>query len=165
MTRVLMKTNLGDITLDLNEVEAPVTVANFMTYVDENFYNGTIFHRVIKGFMIQGGGFTAEMQQKKTHAPIKNEASNGLKNRKYTIAMARTSEIHSATAQFFINTVDNDFLDFRAPNPAAYGYAVFGCVVDGFDVVDQIEKVLTGSRGYFQDVPKTPVVITSISRC
>lgn len=165
MARVLMKTNLGDITLELDETNAPITTTNFLRYVDENFYNGTIFHRVIKGFMIQGGGFTADMNQKKTHEPIKNEASNGLKNRKYTIAMARTSDINSATAQFFINSVDNDFLDFRAPNPAAYGYAVFGHVVEGFDVVDQIEAVATGTRGYFQDVPKTAVVITSVTRC
>lgn len=164
MTRVLMKTNLGDITIDLDETAAPITVKNFLHYVDENFYNGTIFHRVIKGFMIQGGGFTADMNQKKTSAPIKNEASNGLKNNKYSIAMARTSEINSATAQFFINTVDNDFLNFRAPNPAAYGYAVFGHVVDGFQTVDKIENVLTGNKGYFQDVPKETVVITSVTR-
>lgn len=159
-----MKTNLGDITIDLDETAAPITVKNFLHYVDENFYNGTIFHRVIKGFMIQGGGFTADMNQKKTSAPIKNEASNGLKNNKYSIAMARTSEINSATAQFFINTVDNDFLNFRAPNPAAYGYAVFGHVVDGFQTVDKIENVLTGNKGYFQDVPKETVVITSVTR-
>jgi peptidyl-prolyl cis-trans isomerase B (cyclophilin B) len=165
MARVLMKTNFGDITIELDEANAPITTENFLRYVDENFYNGTIFHRVIKGFMIQGGGFTVDMQQKKTHAPIKNEASNGLKNNKYTIAMARTSDINSATAQFFINTVDNDFLNFRAPNPAAYGYAVFGAVVEGFNVVDQIENVLTGNRGYFQDVPKNAVVITSVTRC
>lgn len=159
-----MKTNMGDITIDLDETAAPITVENFLRYVDKNFYNGTIFHRVIKGFMIQGGGFTADMSQKETDAPIKNEASNGLKNNKYTIAMARTSDINSATAQFFINTVDNDFLNFRAPNPAAYGYAVFGHVVDGFEVVDKIESVLTGNMGYFQDVPQNTVVITSITR-
>ncbi|MDO5462590.1 MAG: peptidylprolyl isomerase [bacterium] len=164
MTRVLMKTNMGDITIDLDETAAPITVENFLRYVDKNFYNGTIFHRVIKGFMIQGGGFTATMSQKETDAPITNEASNGLKNNKYTIAMARTSDINSATAQFFINTVDNDFLNFRAPNPAAYGYAVFGHVVDGFEVVDKIEGVLTGNMGYFQDVPKNTVVITSVTR-
>lgn len=164
MTRILMKTNMGDITIDLDETAAPITVENFLRYVDKNFYNGTIFHRVIKGFMIQGGGFTADMSQKETDAPIKNEASNGLKNNKYTIAMARTSDINSATAQFFINTVDNDFLNFRAPNPAAYGYAVFGHVVDGFEVVDKIESVLTGNMGYFQDVPQNTVVITSITR-
>lgn len=164
MTRVLMKTNLGDITIDLDETAAPITVKNFLRYVDENFYNGTIFHRVISGFMIQGGGFTPEMQQKTTHEPIQNEASNGLKNKRYTIAMARTNQINSATSQFFINTVDNDFLDFRAPNPAAYGYAVFGQVVAGTDIVDKIEKVHTGIRGYFQDVPSEPIVITSVTR-
>ena len=119
MTNVLMKTNKGDITLALDEAAAPITVANFLKYVDAGFYNDTIFHRVIRGFMIQGGGFTREMKQKPTQAPIQNEASNGLKNNKYTIAMARTMEIHSATAQFFINTVDNEFLNFRAPNPSA----------------------------------------------
>ncbi len=164
MTNLLMKTNKGDITLSLNEDAAPVTVANFLSYVDEGFYNGTIFHRVIDGFMIQGGGFTGEMVQKKTHAPIKNEASNGLKNERYTIAMARTSDINSATAQFFINTVDNDFLNFRAPNPAAYGYAVFGRVTAGFEVVDAISKVNTGTFGYFQDVPREAIIIESITR-
>ncbi len=164
MTNVVMTTNKGTITLALNDEVAPVTVANFLAYVDAGFYNGTIFHRVIDGFMIQGGGFTAEMVQKKTNAPIHNEASNGLKNEKYSIAMARTSDIHSATAQFFINTVDNDFLNFRAPNPAAYGYAVFGRVIDGFDVVDAISKVLTGTHGYFQDVPRETVLIESVTR-
>ena len=164
MTNLLMKTSLGDITLALDETAAPKTVANFLKYVDEGFYAGTIFHRVIAGFMIQGGGFTTQMSQKPTHAPITNEASNGLKNEKYTIAMARTSEINSATAQFFINTVDNDFLNFRAPNPAAYGYAVFGKVTAGFETVDAIEKVATGNLGYFQDVPHTPVVIESVTR-
>lgn len=165
MARVLMKTTLGDITIELDETNAPITTTNFLRYVDDNFYNGTIFHRVIKGFMIQGGGFTADMNQKPTESPIKNEASNGLKNQKYSIAMARTSDINSATSQFFINTVDNDFLNFRAPNPAAYGYAVFGHVIEGFETVDKIEQVLTGTRGYFQDVPKTAVVITSVTRC
>lgn len=164
MTNVLMKTNKGDIKITLDEASAPITVANFLKYVDEGFYNGTIFHRVIRGFMIQGGGFTPEMKQKATHAPIQNEASNGLKNNKYAIAMARTMEIHSATAQFFINTVDNDFLNFRAPNPSAYGYAVFGHVTEGFDVVDAIEKVSTGNAGYHQDVPNAPVIIESVTR-
>ena len=131
MTTVIMKTNKGDITLELDESAAPITVANFLRYIDEGFYDGLIFHRVIPGFMIQGGGFTPDMVQKPTHEPIRNEAHNGLKNRKYAIAMARTPEINSATAQFFINTVDNDFLDFRAPNPSAYGYAVFGRVSAG----------------------------------
>ncbi len=164
MTTVLMKTSLGEVTIELDESTAPVTVANFLRYVDEGFYNGTIFHRVIAGFMVQGGGFTPDMQQKPTHAPIQNEASNGLKNKKYALAMARTPEIHSATAQFFINTVDNDFLDFRAPNPSGYGYAVFGRVTAGFDTVDAIEQASTGIHGYFQDVPNTPIVIESITR-
>ena len=164
MTNVLMKTNKGDITIALDETAAPITVANFLKYVDEGFYNGTIFHRVIRGFMIQGGGFTPDMKQKRTLAPIQNEASNGLKNNKYTIAMARTMEIHSATAQFFINTVDNDFLNFRAPNPSAYGYAVFGHVTAGFDTVDEIEAVSTGNAGFHQDVPRTPVIIESVTR-
>ena len=164
MSNVLMKTNKGDITLALDETAAPITVANFLKYVDAGFYNGTIFHRVIRGFMIQGGGFTPDMKQKPTQAPIQNEASNGLKNNKYAIAMARTMEIHSATAQFFINTVDNDFLNFRAPNPSAYGYAVFGHVTAGFDTVDEIEGVSTGNAGFHQDVPRTPVIIESITR-
>ena len=164
MINVLMKTNKGDIKLALDESAAPKTVANFLRYLDEGFYNGTIFHRVIKGFMIQGGGFTPELEQKPTHEPIPNEAANGLKNVKYAIAMARTPEIHSATAQFFINTVDNDFLNFRAPNPSAYGYAVFGHVTAGFDVVDAIEAVSTGTAGWMGDVPNTPVVIESITR-
>ena len=164
MINVLMKTNKGDIKLALDESAAPKTVANFLRYLDEGFYNGTIFHRVIQGFMIQGGGFTPELEQKATHEPIPNEAANGLKNVKYAIAMARTPEIHSATAQFFINTVDNDFLNFRAPNPSAYGYAVFGHVTAGFDVVDAIEAVSTGTAGRMGDVPNTPVVIESIAR-
>jgi peptidyl-prolyl cis-trans isomerase B (cyclophilin B) len=164
MTSVLMKTNKGDITIALDETAAPITVANFLQYVDAGFYNGTIFHRVIRGFMIQGGGFTSDMKQKPTQAPIQNEASNGLKNNKYAIAMARTMEIHSATAQFFINTVDNDFLNFRAPNPSAYGYAVFGHVTAGFDVVDAIEAVSTGTAGYHQDVPNAPIIIESVTR-
>jgi len=164
MTQVLLKTSKGDITLALDETSAPETVANFLQYVDAGFYDGTIFHRVIQGFMIQGGGFTPGMEQKKTRAPIRNEAANGLKNRRYAIAMARTPEIHSATAQFFINTADNDFLDFRAPNPSAYGYAVFGHVVSGAEVVDAIERVPTGTAGYHQDVPHEPVVILSATR-
>ncbi|HIV09852.1 MAG TPA: peptidyl-prolyl cis-trans isomerase [Candidatus Spyradenecus faecavium] len=164
MTTVIMKTNKGDITLELDESAAPITVANFLRYVDEGFYDGLIFHRVIPGFMIQGGGFTPDMAQKPTHEPIRNEAHNGLKNRKYTIAMARTPEINSATAQFFINTVDNDFLDFRAPNPSAYGYAVFGRVTAGFDTVDEIEQAPTGTHGRHQDVPHTPIVIESVRR-
>ena len=164
MTTILIKTSLGDITAELDETSAPETVANFLRYVDEGFYAGTLFHRVIAGFMIQGGGFDADLRQKPTHAPIQNEAANGLKNRKYTLAMARTPEIHSATAQFFINTADNDFLDFRAPNPSAFGYAVFGRVTNGFDVVDAIEQVNTGTHGWMADVPSKPVVIESVSR-
>ena len=164
MTNILMKTNKGDIKLALDESAAPKTVANFLRYLDEGFYNGTIFHRVIQGFMIQGGGFTPELEQKSTHEPIPNEAANGLKNLKYTIAMARTPEIHSATAQFFINTVDNDFLNFRAPNPSAYGYAVFGRVTAGFDVVDAIEAVSTGTAGWMGDVPNNPIIIESVTR-
>ena len=153
MTTVILNTNKGDITLELDESAAPVTVANFLRYVDEGFYDGLIFHRVIPGFMIQGGGFTPEMEQRDTHEPIKNEAANGLKNEKYAIAMARTPEIHS-----------DAFLDFRAPNPSAYGYAVFGRVTAGFDTVDAIEQAPTGTFGYFQDVPHTPVVIHSATR-
>lgn len=164
MVSVLMKTNKGDITLALDESAAPKTVANFLRYVDEGFYSGTLFHRVIEGFMIQGGGFTEALEQKPTHEPVPNEASNGLKNEKYTIAMARTPEIHSATSQFFINTADNDFLNFRAPNPSAYGYAVFGRVTAGFDTVDAIEGVSTGTAGWMADVPNSAVVIESISR-
>ncbi len=164
MTTVKMQTSLGDITLELDESAAPKTVANFLRYVDEGFYAGTLFHRVIAGFMIQGGGFDETLTQKATHAPIQNEAANGLKNKKYTIAMARTPEIHSATAQFFINTVDNDFLDYRAPNPSAFGYAVFGKVTAGFDTVDAIEQVSTGTTRWMGDVPNTPVVIQSVTR-
>ena len=161
---VLLSTSLGDITIELDAEKAPVTVANFLSYVDEQFYDGTIFHRVIKGFMIQGGGFTADMAQKRTKAPIKNEANNGLKNTRGTIAMARTSIVDSATAQFFINSVDNDFLDFRAPTPDGYGYAVFGKVTSGLDVVDKISAVRTGIAHGMRDVPLQPVVIKSIRR-
>ncbi|MEG1479430.1 MAG: peptidylprolyl isomerase [Kiritimatiellia bacterium] len=164
MVKILMKTNKGDVTLALDESSAPLTVANFLKYMEEGFYDGTIFHRVIPGFMVQGGGFTAEMKQKATHAALQNEANNGLKNEKYTLAMARTPAIHSATAQFFINTADNAFLNFRAPNPTGYGYAVFGRVTDGFEIVDAIEQVPTGISGDFQDVPLTTVVIESVRR-
>jgi peptidyl-prolyl cis-trans isomerase B (cyclophilin B) len=162
--RVLLKTSMGDITLELDQAKAPNTVDNFLKYVNEGFYNGTIFHRVIDGFMIQGGGFTQDFQKKPTRAPIKNEADNGLKNVRGTIAMARTGFPHSATAQFFINVVDNGFLDFRAPSGQNWGYAVFGKVVDGMDVVDKIRKIPTGPGGPFpRDVPRTPVVIQSAS--
>src|SRR6218665_903302 len=149
----------GVITLELDAVNAPKSTENFLNYVNQGFYNGTIFHRVIKNFMIQGGGFAADMKQKETAAPIENEAKNGLKNDKYTIAMARTSDPHSATAQFFINTVDNGFLDHTAPSAQGWGYAVFGKVVSGTAVVDKIEAVKTGRKGFHDDVPKEDVVI------
>lgn len=152
-------TNLGSFDLELDAKAAPKTVANFERYVKEGFYNGTLFHRVIDGFMIQGGGFEAGMQHKEGHAPIENEAMNGLKNDKYTIAMARTSDPHSATSQFFINVSDNDFLNHTVPSGQGWGYAVFGRVVKGFDVIDRIAKVKTGSSRGFQDVPREDVVI------
>ena len=152
-------TNLGSFDLELDAKAAPKTVANFERYVKEGFYNGTLFHRVIDGFMIQGGGFEAGMQHKEGHAPIENEAMNGLKNDKYTIAMARTSDPHSATSQFFINVSDNDFLNHTVPSGQGWGYAVFGRVVKGFDFIDRIAKVKTGSSRGFQDVPKEDVVI------
>ena len=152
-------TNLGVIDIELDPEHAPITCENFENYVKSGFYNGTIFHRVIKGFMIQGGGFEPGMQQKPTNDPIKNEADNGLKNDKYTIAMARTNDPHSATAQFFINVADNDFLNHTAPTGNGWGYAVFGKVVAGQDVVDQIARVRTGTHGWFGDVPVEDVVI------
>ena len=159
MKTAIIDTSMGTITVELNEEKAAETVANFVRYAQEGFYDGTIFHRVIGGFMIQGGGFTKDMNQKKTHEPIRNEAMNGLKNDRGTIAMARTRVVDSATSQFFINLVDNDFLNFRAPNPQGYGYCVFGKVVEGMDVVDKIAKVKTTSRGFHQDVPVDPVII------
>ena len=150
---------LGVITLELDAEKAPKSTENFLAYVKKGHYDGTIFHRVIPGFMIQGGGFDTGMQQKKTDAPITNEADNGLKNNKYTVAMARTNDPHSATAQFFINVTDNDFLNFKSPSGNGWGYAVFGKVVSGTDIVDQIEGVKTGSSGFHQDVPKEAVVI------
>ena len=155
-------TTKGVFDVELNPKAAPKTVANFETYVKEGFYNGTIFHRVIDGFMIQGGGFTRDMNQKPTRAPIRNEAMNGLKNKRGTIAMARTSVIDSATSQFFINLVDNDFLDFSAPTAQGFGYAVFGEVTDGMGVVDQIAKVKTGFAGPHQNVPEEPIVIKKV---
>ena len=149
----------GVIVLELDSDKAPESSANFLAYVNKGHYDGTIFHRVIKNFMIQGGGFTADMQQKPTDAPIKNEAANGLKNDKYTVAMARTGDPHSATAQFFINVVDNDFLNHTAPSGQGWGYAVFGKVVQGQDVVDEIRKVRTTRKGYHDDVPFDAVVI------
>jgi peptidyl-prolyl cis-trans isomerase B (cyclophilin B) len=154
-------TNQGDIVLELYPDKAPITVKNFLHYVNGGFYNGTIFHRVIKGFMIQGGGFTTDMEQKPTEAPIKNEADNGLKNDVGTIAMARTPDPDSATAQFFINVKDNDFLNYTAPTPQGWGYCVFGKVVQGMDVVHKIEDVATTTRSFHQDVPVDPVVIES----
>ena len=159
MTQVQLTTNHGIITLALNEEKAPKTVANFKSYVEAGHYNGTIFHRVIKNFMIQGGGMEPSMNQKATQAPIENEAANGLKNKRGSIAMARTSDPHSATAQFFINTVDNDFLDFKSPSGQGWGYCVFGEVVEGMDVVDKIRAVRTGNKGFHQDVPVDDVII------
>ncbi|MDO4879078.1 MAG: peptidylprolyl isomerase [Neisseria sp.] len=155
-------TNRGDIVIELNHEKAPVTAANFEQYVKEGFYNGTIFHRVIPNFMIQGGGMTRDLHEKITRDPIQNEADNGLKNEKYTIAMARTQDPHSASAQFFINTKDNDFLDHTAPNLHGWGYAVFGKVVEGFDVVDAIGQVATTRKGIYQDVPVETIVIERI---
>ena len=156
---IKLTTNHGIITLKLDAEKAPVTSANFEQYVRDGFYDGTIFHRVIKGFMIQGGGFTADMKQKDTRATIKNEANNGLKNKRGSIAMARTSDPHSATAQFFINVVDNDFLDFKSETPNGWGYCVFGMVEEGLDVIDSIKAVKTGNQGFHQDVPLEAVVI------
>ncbi len=158
--KVKLQTSKGDIVLELDGEKAPVTVENFVQYVKDGFYDGVIFHRVIDGFMIQGGGFTPDMNQKTTRASIKNEADNGLKNDVYTIAMARTPDPHSASAQFFINVKDNDFLNFRSPTAQGWGYAVFGKVVEGSDVVDAIAKVKTGNFGPFGDVPLEPVLIT-----
>ncbi len=157
--QVKLTTSLGDIVVQLDPARAPATVANFVQYVKDGHYNGTVFHRVMDGFMVQGGGFTPEMQQKPTRAPIKLEAGNGLKNDKYTIAMARTSNPDSATSQFFINVVNNDMLN--APKPDGHGYAVFGKVIEGQAVVDKIKAVPTGNRGGHQNVPTTPVVIQS----
>ena len=159
-TRVNLHTSHGLIGLELNADKAPKTVENFVSYVKSGHYDNTIFHRVINGFMIQGGGFEPGMSQKPTQAPIENEAANGLKNARYTIAMARTNAPHSATAQFFINVADNDFLNFSSPTPQGWGYAVFGKVVEGEDVVDKIKGVKTGSRAGHQDVPVEDVVIS-----
>lgn len=156
---VKLQTSQGDILIELDAEKAPKTVENFLTYVNEGFYDGTIFHRVINNFMVQGGGFDASMKQKQTHAPIENEANNGLKNNRYTLAMARTADPHSATAQFFINVADNDFLNFTSPTPNGWGYAVFGKVIEGTEVVDQIKAVKTGNKGFHQDVPTEDVII------
>ena len=157
--RVKLETSLGNIVLELDAQKAPKTVANFVQYVKDKHYDGTVFHRVIDGFMIQGGGFTAEMQQKPTRASIPNEADNGLKNLPLTVAMARTNDPHSASAQFFINIADNRFLNHTQPTLNGWGYAVFGKVVAGADVVDKIRQVRTGNRGMFENVPSTPVTI------
>ena len=157
---VKLHTNHGIITIELNAEKAPATVKSFLEYVNDGFYNGTIFHRVIDNFMVQGGGFEPGMKQKTVKAAIQNEAANGLKNDNYTVAMARTGDPHSATAQFFINVKNNDFLNYTAPNQQGYGYCVFGKVVEGMDVVDKMRKVKTGNRSGFQDVPLEDVVIT-----
>jgi peptidyl-prolyl cis-trans isomerase B (cyclophilin B) len=156
---VEMQTSAGTIRIELDDAKAPVSTQNFLDYVRAGHYDGTVFHRVIKGFMVQGGGFEPGMKQKATRAPITNEANNGLKNNKYTLAMARTSAPHSASAQFFINTVDNDFLNFKSESPQGWGYAVFGKVVSGTDVVDKIERVATGRKGMHDDVPLEDVTI------
>ena len=160
MTKTVeLTTSAGTVRIELDDAKAPLTVANFLTYVNSGHYDGTIFHRVIPGFMVQGGGFTADMQQKPSNATIQNEANNGLKNNKYTLAMARTSAPHSASAQFFINGTDNDFLNFKSESPQGWGYAVFGKVVSGTEVVDQIERVATGNKGGHENVPKEAVTI------
>ena len=163
MAKVLLKTNKGDITLSLDAVKAPKTVANFLQYVKSGHYDGTIFHRVINNFMIQGGGMGVGMKEKSIGTPVENEANNGLKNERGTVAMARTSDPHSATAQFFINVNDNDFLNHTAPSAQGWGYAVFGKVTDGLDVVDTIRKVKTGNAGFHQDVPAEDVIIEKAS--
>jgi peptidyl-prolyl cis-trans isomerase B (cyclophilin B) len=158
--KVELQTNHGTILIELDDTKAPVTVTNFLSYVEKGHYNGTVFHRVIKGFMVQGGGFEPGMKQKPTDESIKNEANNGLKNDHYTLAMARTSAPHSASAQFFINTTNNDFLNFKSESPSGWGYAVFGKVIGGKEVVDAIEGVKTGNKGGHGDVPLDDVVIT-----
>lgn len=163
-TTVVISTSLGDVEAELFDKEAPVTVANFLNYVDKSFFNDTIFHRVIPSFMIQGGGFTADMKQKPTDAAIKIESDNGKKNVKGTLAMARTMDPNSATSQFFINAADNAFLDYTSPTSSGYGYAVFGKVTKGIEIVDKIEKVKTASKGFHENVPVDAVVIKSITR-
>jgi peptidyl-prolyl cis-trans isomerase B (cyclophilin B) len=162
--RVKLTTSMGPIVIELDEKKAPVSAANFLKYVDAGHYDGTIFHRVIDGFMVQGGGFTKDMGQKPVNAAIKNESSNGLKNDNYTLAMARTSVRDSATSQFFINVKQNDFLNYSGESPQGWGYAVFGKVVEGQDVVDRIKKVPTGTTGGHQNVPATPVMIEKAER-
>lgn len=162
---VKLTTNFGDITLELNAEKAPVTVANFLQYVESGFYDGLIFHRVINDFMIQGGGMDVKMKQKSTNDEIKNEADNGLGNDRYTIAMARTSAPHSASSQFFINVNDNDFLNHTAPTPSGWGYCVFGKVIDGMDIVDKIKSVDTNTASGHRDVPVEPVIIEKAVIC
>jgi len=157
--QVKIQTSMGDMIVALDAEKAPKTVENFLTYVHEGFYDNTVFHRVIDGFMIQGGGFEPGLKQKSTHSPIENEANNGLKNNRYTLAMARTNDPHSATAQFFINVADNEFLNFKAPTANGWGYAVFGTVIEGTETVDKIRTVKTGNRGFHQDVPSEDVLI------
>ena len=163
-TQVKLKTSMGDIVIELNEEKAPKTVENFLKYVDSDFYTGTIFHRIINGFMVQGGGMDANMKEKETQPAIENEANNGLKNEAYTIAMARTSDINSATSQFFINVSNNDFLNFSSETPQGFGYCVFGKVVEGKSVVDEMKRVPTGTAGFHQDVPNETILIESASR-
>ncbi|MFZ2313849.1 MAG: peptidylprolyl isomerase [Methylobacter sp.] len=158
-TKVKLTTNLGEIIIQLNTEKAPISSANFLTYVNEGFYNGTIFHRIIPGFMAQGGGFDTDFNQKAVHDAIKNEADNGLPNKRGTLAMARTNVPDSATAQFFINYKDNAFLNHTSPTPSGWGYAVFGEVIEGMDIVDEMAKQPTGNRGGHQDVPKTNIII------
>ena len=160
---VILHTNHGAITLELDAEHAPKTVENFLAYVRDGHFDNTLFHRVIDGFMIQGGGFAPDFTQKPTRAPVENEAANGLKNKCYTVAMARTSDPHSATAQFFINVADNAFLDFRSPDAKGWGYCVFGRITDGTEVVDRIKRVSTGNRGFHQDVPTNNVVIERVT--
>lgn len=162
---IKLHTNHGEITIELDAEKAPLTAANFLQYVQEGFYENTIFHRVIDGFMIQGGGFDTDMRQKATKAPIKNEADNGLANKRYTIAMARTPNPDSASSQFFINVADNDFLNFSAPTAQGWGYCVFGKVTAGTEVVDKIRQVKTGNRNGHQDVPVEPVIIERAEVC
>lgn len=161
MTNVLLETSMGNITLELNADKAPKTVENFLSYVNAGHYDGTIFHRVIDGFMIQGGGMDEQMNEKETNEPVENEADNGLSNEVGTVAMARTNDPHSATAQFFINVKDNGFLDHSGKTAQGWGYAVFGKVTDGMDVVNEIKGVRTGNFGYHGDVPNSPIVIKS----
>jgi cyclophilin family peptidyl-prolyl cis-trans isomerase len=158
---IRFETTLGNFTVELYADKAPLSAENFLKYVDEGFFDGTVFHRIVPGFVIQGGGFTEDMTQKKNHSPVKNEADNGVKNTRGTLSMARTNDIHSATSQFFVNLKDNDFLDHTRAN---FGYAVFGKVTEGMDVIDKIAAVKTGRRRGFEDVPLDPVIMTSVRR-